>query len=218
MNRLIDFYENICRKVNSKIGLTEKEIQERREKEKNEFLQNKKRLRNIEREVRQNRILYGEESVEYKRSKKRSKKINKKFIRSKNNFKKNDFKKTVYFIGMELNYEEVYIFSIFSAIITFFLVLTVSLGIHLFRPFTFLEIIAYVVPSLSVFPMLIMLLVANFPDIMEKKMKAESIGKAPQSIHYMTMSMRVTPSLYRAIYFSANNAEEPLSTGLNKIL
>lgn len=51
-----------------------------------------------------------------------------------------------------------------------------------------------------------------------KRMKLECLGRAPELISYMAMSIRLSPSLTRAITFAAKNMDDPISSGLKRIL
>lgn len=52
----------------------------------------------------------------------------------------------------------------------------------------------------------------------ERNIQLECQGRAPELIGYMVMSIRLTPSLTRAITFAAKNMDGPISSGLKRIL
>ncbi|MFQ5885103.1 MAG: hypothetical protein ACE5IO_08390 [Thermoplasmata archaeon] len=52
----------------------------------------------------------------------------------------------------------------------------------------------------------------------DKNAKLEFLGKAPELVSYMAMSLRLSPSLTRAIAFTAKNMEGPIGSALRKIL
>jgi hypothetical protein len=52
----------------------------------------------------------------------------------------------------------------------------------------------------------------------EKRIDLECQGRAPELIGYMAMSIRLSPSLTRAITFAARNMEGPIGLGLKRIL
>ncbi|TET90647.1 MAG: hypothetical protein E3J35_06105 [Methanomassiliicoccales archaeon] len=52
----------------------------------------------------------------------------------------------------------------------------------------------------------------------DKNVKLEFLGKAPELVSYMAMSLRLSPSLTRAIAFTAKNMEGPIGSGLRRIL
>jgi Flp pilus assembly protein TadB len=51
-----------------------------------------------------------------------------------------------------------------------------------------------------------------------KRMRLECLGRAPELISYMAMSIRLSPSLTRAITFAAKNMDDPISSRLKRIL
>jgi Flp pilus assembly protein TadB len=52
----------------------------------------------------------------------------------------------------------------------------------------------------------------------EKRIQLECQGRAPELIGYMAMSIRLSPSLTRAITFAARNMDGPIGSGLKRIL
>jgi hypothetical protein len=52
----------------------------------------------------------------------------------------------------------------------------------------------------------------------EKRIELECQGRAPELIGYMAMSIRLSPSLTRAITFAAGNMDGPIGSGLKEIL
>lgn len=52
----------------------------------------------------------------------------------------------------------------------------------------------------------------------EKRIRLDCLGRGPELIGYMTMSIRLSPSLTRAITFAAKNMEGPIGSGLKRII
>lgn len=215
MSRL---YERLCKKANRTFGLSKEEVEEKRRDRQEDFLEKGKELRKAERRLRETRIVHGEDSKEYGKAKKELDKAEKCFESSKRNYEHEDFKETMFFVDMDLKYEQVILFAAVMALVSFFAVVGVLCIIHAVQPLGLFDVLVYGIPSVLVIPLAVLIFTANYPEILEQRMKAESIGKAPESINYMTMAMRVKPSLYRAVAFSAKNTEEPMSSGLNKVL
>jgi len=212
------FYEKVCKKVNSKLGMDREEIEERREEEKGEYLKRGKDLRRAERELREALVLEGKDSEKYRKKKKKVEKAEKDFEIAKKKYTREDFKKTATFTGMDLEYEEVMVFSAFNTILSSILIFLAVFTWNLFYPLGLFEILTYIIPIFLIIPMAVLIFTANYPEILSERLKASTIGKAPECINYMTMSMRVRPSLYRAVSFSAKNTEEPMASGLKKVL
>lgn len=53
---------------------------------------------------------------------------------------------------------------------------------------------------------------------LEKKIRLDCLGRGPELIGYMAMSIRLSPSLTRAITFAAKNMEGPIGSGLKRII
>ncbi len=52
----------------------------------------------------------------------------------------------------------------------------------------------------------------------EKRIRLDCLGRGPELIGYMAMSIRLSPSLTRAITFAAKNVEGPIGSGLKRII
>lgn len=214
----IGLYERACQKVNRAFGPDREALKESREEKKSSYQEKAKELRKAEGELAETEVLKDSDPKKHKKAKKRFERAEKSYKAAKRDYKREGFKKTLYFTGMDLQYEEVILFAGFMALITFFISLTGIMAFRLIYKISLFEFLTYVIPILLISPIATLIFTANYPEIKEKRLKAESVGKAPESINYMTMSMRVRPSLYRAISFSAKSTEEPMSTGLNKVL
>ncbi len=67
-------------------------------------------------------------------------------------------------------------------------------------------------------PVAAYVLVLSYPEGLARRMRVASLGGAPEAVNYMAMSMRVVPSLDRAIEFAAQHTEEPLASRLRQVL
>jgi Flp pilus assembly protein TadB len=61
-------------------------------------------------------------------------------------------------------------------------------------------------------------MLAQYPLSMAKRLRLRSLGKSPETVCYMVMSLNLVPSLERAVQFAAENGEEPLSSALRKVI
>ncbi|MFO7792671.1 MAG: hypothetical protein R6W73_06800 [Candidatus Saliniplasma sp.] len=212
------FYEAVCKKVNDKFGLDREEIEERRGEKKAEYIEMRRELRKAEMELREVIAVEGKDSKIFKKKKKKVDKAEDALESAKKRYTREDFKKTAIFTGMDLEHEEVIVFSVFNAVLASLLIFAGVFTWNIYYPFSMFEILTYIVPIFLIIPMAVLIFTANYPEILSERMKASTIGKAPECINYMTMSMRVRPSLYRAVSFSAKNTEEPMASGLKKVL
>ncbi|MEF8832154.1 MAG: hypothetical protein V5A66_01390 [Candidatus Thermoplasmatota archaeon] len=212
-----DLYEKACRKVNARIGPDGDEIKKRRIKKKDEFLDKRKEFRRSEDQLKEEEIIHGQDSKEYKKRKKDHDKKKEELEKVEEKYKKESFKRTMKFIDMDFKYEEILTFSIFTASLTFIFSLISVVGLLTFLDFPLFQIVIFGVPILTIFPAIAMFITAYYPELVEKRMKADCIGEIPETINFMTMSMRINPSLHRAVVFAAENTKEPISSGLKKI-
>lgn len=212
-----EIYEKGCRWVNQRIGPGLEEIKEKREREKREYFEEKDELRKLKEKLRDAKIIHGKDSKQYADIKDKYQKKEKNVEKSRKKYKKEDFERTMKFIGMDFEYEEILTFSIFLGVLSFLISLVGIVGLIKTLEFSILEIFIYGIPSLTIIPALVIAGTAYYPDLLEKRLKADSIGDIPETINFMTMSMRINPSLHRALSFATENSAEPISTGLKKI-
>ncbi len=59
---------------------------------------------------------------------------------------------------------------------------------------------------------------ASYPEIAARRLRALTVGKAPEAVNYLAMALRLNPSLDRAIAFAAASADEPVASRLRKVL
>ncbi|UCF07555.1 MAG: hypothetical protein JSW28_07875, partial [Thermoplasmata archaeon] len=67
-------------------------------------------------------------------------------------------------------------------------------------------------------PLLVYAMIASYPEILAKRVKTKSLGRSPEAVNYLVMSMRLSPSLSRAVAFAAESSDEPIASGLKKVL
>ena len=212
-------YEKLCSAFSQRWGPTREEKEESREKKRQNYIKKSKELRKAESVLREIEVVKSQDSREYKDALKKLNKAQKAHDMADRLYRHENFKKTMYFVDMDLEYEDVLFFSIMMSVLSFMAVTSSIALVHfLHRPFSIFELLLYGIPPILLVPTTVLFLVSNYPDILEKRLKAETIGRAPEGINYMTMSMRVKPSLYRAVSFSAKHTDGPMSTGLNKVL
>lgn len=211
-------YERLCSRCNEMIGLEDSHIEERKEKRKEKYISKQNELNKEETKLKKYETLYGTDSKEYRKQKKIVEKKKKEFERSKRNHLAEDFNDAVFFTGMDLTYDEVLHFSVFLSLVSFFITLSVFTVLYYSLDLTVFSFLIYSIPVLTTLPLIVLWITANYPEILEKRLKAETIGKAPNIINYMTMSLRVDRSLNRALIFSANNTEGPVRRSLNDVI
>ncbi|MBC8437713.1 MAG: hypothetical protein H8D82_00410 [Euryarchaeota archaeon] len=84
--------------------------------------------------------------------------------------------------------------------------------------FPFSSVMFYgIIPSFLL-PLILMGWVVNYPKVLARRQRTATLGRLPEVINYMAMSMRLNPSLDRAVEFAADNVGEPLGSSLRKVL
>ncbi len=212
-----ELYEKACRWVNERMGPEPEELEEKKEKRKQEFLDKKEELRRAEELLRKAEIVDGKDSNRYKKSKKDHEKKKKAFEKSKRKHEREEFRRTMKFLNLDFNYDEIMTFSVFLSILGFVMTIIGIASSILLLDMGIYEVILYGIPALTAVPSITLYVSANYPEIAEKRMKANSIGELPETINFMTMSMRINPSLHKAISFASENSKEPISSGLKQI-
>ncbi len=215
MSRL---YEQLCKRCNKLIGLEDAQIKERQKNREKKYKEKQQELKEEESNLKKYELLHGEDSKKYRNQKNKTKKKKKEFERAKKNHFHENFRNAVFFTGMDLTYDEVLNFSVFLSLVSFFISLIGAITCYYLLNLSVLSFLAYTIPVLTAIPSIVLWITANYPEMLEKRLKTESLGKAPNIINYMTMSLRVNPSLNRAIIFSANNTKEPMKRSLNNII
>ncbi len=214
---MLEHWDCAVRWINKRIGPSRDEIRAKREKLKEKYQSEKKEVKKLEEKMREIAVIYGKDSAKFKRERKKYEKKKKKLKRLKKRYKHEDFNSTMSFLDLDLEYEHVLTFSIFFGLLSFILSLVFFVIMLYFMNWSMYEIIIFGTPILTVIPCVSIILASIYPDMAEKRLKSDCLGKLPEAINYMTMSLRVNPSLSRAIKFSANNTEGPISKGLKQI-
>jgi Flp pilus assembly protein TadB len=127
------------------------------------------------------------------------------------------YQREIYFAGLEVTPTEIH----YAALGTFFLsaVALAALvgGILLSSPVNLNAFFLLLLLSVLFVPMLLYLYLYNYPSMLSRRLRVQTLGRAPEAIHYMAMSLRLNPSLHQAVQFSAENVGGTLGEALGKI-
>jgi Flp pilus assembly protein TadB len=171
-------------------------------------------FRLIERKHTSNEMRMEAKERSIAREKLRRKEI--KFNSLKKRLKQEELSKALNFLGMPLMPYEVTFFAGFLAFISFVLgfisLMTVSAVL------SGLEYLPIILPFVFILPIITYSIAHSYPQMLAKRMRASSIARTPEAINYMVMSMRLSPSLNKAVEFAAENTDEPVSSSLKKVL
>jgi len=75
-----------------------------------------------------------------------------------------------------------------------------------------------VLVGVLVAPMAVLAYLGNYPKNLAARLRVRSLGRMPEAVNYMVMAMRNSPTLDRAVGFAAENVDEPVASGLRKVL
>jgi Flp pilus assembly protein TadB len=129
-----------------------------------------------------------------------------------------DFKRAMQLTGMNLRVEEVVRLGSVLAVISFFLALVSIAFLVSLLGLSFTMLVLLAVMLLLALPLGVFMFTINYPERLAKNLELEATGSAPEVINYMVMSMELSPSLDRALQFTAENAGEPVASELRALV
>ncbi len=127
------------------------------------------------------------------------------------------YQREIYFAGLEVTPTEIH----YAAVGTFALVMiamaAIVMGLLLATPVLLSAFFLLLLLSVVFVPVLLYLYIYNYPGMLAKRLRIQTLGRAPEAIHYMAMSLRLNPSLHQAVKFSSENVGGNLGEALGKI-
>ncbi len=212
------WFQKGCSFSQEKFGPTPVKIEDNARKAKERFKEEEKRYNQSLTEFREIEYVHPSYDPVYKKAAKAHKKAEKRFKRAERIFTQEKFKKAVYFTGLNVELHEVTLFATFMAMISFIIALIAAILLVFVLNIDLFVAALYIFPVALISPLVIFALIASYPEILANRMRAKSIGRAPETVNYMIMSMRQNPSLNKAVSFAAENSEEPISSSLKKVI
>jgi Flp pilus assembly protein TadB len=167
------------------------------------------------REIEQN---YDEAHKSFRISANKLKQAEKKLERAERIYRQEKFNKAITLLGMDIALQETMTLAGFFALITFFLGFFILVFALLIFNAGITEVAMYLVPAILAAPLLVFAFVASYPEILANRIKTKSLGRSPEAVNYLVMSMRLSPSLSKAVAFAADSADEPIASGLKKVI
>jgi Flp pilus assembly protein TadB len=137
------------------------------------------------------------------------------FEKAKRAYRQESFENAAIFTNLGIGFEEAMqlasaITGLVSAVLLVLLMLVAA--------FLDFSVLLYLLPAMLIGPIAAYALVMSYPEMLSKRMLAMSIGRTPEAVNFLVMSMRLTPSLNSAMAFAAENAEEPIRSSMKKLL
>ncbi len=213
-----EWYETLCHRVGGWM-LPRSHPEERIRKLQERYEKARDALRQGEEELAKLEVQTSQRGMDYHRLERRVASLKKKEQNLERLYKGTDLKREIYFAGLDITPDDIRLTAFFMTIVSFVVLfgffvwlLVASQGEFLF-PYTDLAVL-----GVLFIPLIIYLYLVNYPVWLGNRLRIQTLGRAPEAVHYMVMSMRLTPSLDRAVRFASENVEDPLSSSLKKVL
>jgi Flp pilus assembly protein TadB len=211
-------YLSWCRAVNNRFPSSPKKLEKIEIKRKERFKKVEERyqkaLLNLK-EIEQN---YDDTHKIYRSSSAKLKQAEKALARAERIYKQEKFNKAITLLGLDITLQETMTLAGFFALLIFLSGISILVFALLIFNTGIIEVAMYLVPGILFAPLLVFALIASYPEILANRVKTKSLGRSPEAVNYLVMSMRLSPSLSKAVAFAADSADEPIASGLKKVL
>ena len=210
-------YFRWCKIANLRFGPKEESIRKTQEKRAAAFKKEQERFRDATRTHLDAEFRYLPTDRGYETARREFERARKRFESAKRRFEHPSFVKSMRFLGWPLEYHEVLFFSAIVTMFVFMPVLFVFLLWAILAIPDFTTLLTFTPVILLALPVGLFTFLVTFPEKLAKAVRVYSLGKSPESVGYLAMSMRLSPSLNRAVNFAAENSEEPMASALEKV-
>lgn len=126
-------------------------------------------------------------------------------------------KREIYFSGLDVTPDDIRVTANAWALITFILLFAVFIYLYIINAIQF-PYIDFLLIGVIFVPLIIYVYLSNYITNLGNRLRIQTLGRAPEAVHYMVMSMRLTPALDKAVKFASDNVGEPLASSLKKVL
>ncbi len=175
-------------------------------------------LREVEDSLARTELLEGSHTQEMRRLKSRARSLKQRVDYLDKVVNQVQLKRELYFSGLDVTPHEVYATAIVGTILTaavLLAVFVVTLALSAFIIGIFSGLLAVSIISV---PFLVYIYLYNYPFWLSNRLRVQALGRAPETVYYMVMSMRLNPSLDLAVRYASENVDEPLAGSLKKVL
>lgn len=207
-----------CKAVNNKFTSSPEKLQKIENKRKERFKKSEESYNKAMREFREIEQKYSESDKNYKNGERRLRAAEKAYKNAERIYKQEKFNRAVDFLGVDISLQEVMVFAGFCAVISLIIGFVLVIIAFLFINMSIFEAGIYLMPPLLATPLLVFGIVVSYPEILANRVKTKSLGRSPEAVNYLVMSMRLSPSLSKSVAFAAESTDEPISSGLKKVL
>lgn len=132
-------------------------------------------------------------------------------------YKGSALKREIYFSGLDITPDDIRVTAAVMALLSFGILFALFLWLWIENAITF-PYIDFVLVGVAFVPLILYLYLSNYVVNLGNRLRIQTLGRAPEAVHYMVMSMRLTPALDKAVKFASENVGEPLAASLKKVL
>ncbi len=211
------WYVSLCRRLGS--GYAQRLSSEAAQKERSEKLETARtELRTTEDALARTELLEGSHTADLRSLKSRAQSLKKRVDYLDKVVNQTALKRELYFSGLDVTPNEVYATAIIGTVlvaVVLVALLAIVLVLSGFIIGIFSAILAVGVISV---PFLLYIYLYNYPFWLSNRLRIQALGRAPETVYYMVMSMRLNPSLDIAVRYASENVDEPLAGSLKKVL
>lgn len=210
-------YYRWCRVVNLRFGPKEETIKRAQAKRAESFRKAQGRFREASRTFLEVEFRYPRTDRSYEKGQRDYERARKRFEAAKRKFERPSFVEATRFLGWPLQYHEVLFFAALTTVFVFVPALLLFVVWAVFATPEATSLLAFAPVVVLALPVGLFVFLATFPEKLAKSVRVYSLGKSPEAVSYLAMSMRLAPSLNRAVGFAAENCEEPVASALEKV-
>jgi hypothetical protein len=128
------------------------------------------------------------------------------------------FRKAVALLGLGVEPHEVEALAVVSAVAGFALGAAAALMVLLAAGWSVAGNLPILVSAALMLAVAGYITSSQMPMMMARRLTLGSLGKSPETVCYLAMSLNHVPSLEKAVRFASENSEEPLSGALRKVI
>ncbi len=208
------WYISLSRKILRSAGPSEADKERKREETRTAFETADVAANEAFEKVNEARIRGDDTTREFRRAESKYKEAKKKMEKAEAVFKQEKFRAAVDFLSWDIDEFDVMAVSQIMTMIVFAINAVATIPIFMIYGATSLM---YAIPFVFIFPLIVLGFFATYPENLAQRVRIQSLGRAPEAINYLVMSMRLSPTLDKAIMFTGNHTDEPLASEFKKL-
>ncbi len=215
--KVAQWYVRLCRTLGTGYArkLSSEEVQKART---DKLEQARTELRTTEDDLARTELLEGSHASEMRTLKKRALSLKKKVDYLDKIVNQTALKRELFFSGLDVTPNEVYATALISTILVAVALLVVLAVVVVLSDFIIGIFSVILAVSVISVPFLLYIYLYNYPFWLSNRLRIQALGRAPETVYYMVMSMRLNPSLDIAVRYASENVDEPLAGSLKKVL